>query len=173
MPTPNIQQKCFDCFPHLVYQLYTVQVIPLSEIVLALSERDSSLHAIIGRASAYLIARTSPVCGRLYTRYGLAACLLFVQCEFAHGSLTVRSLPAAGPLHVNSSVSPFERSTVVGGACGNNCDQSHNSNSHTCLPYVLPPAHYHQGSEQATARLVESTFDIEENSKYTNNLLLL
>ena len=149
-----------------------MQVIPLSESVLVLSERDGSLHAIIGRASAYLIARTSPVCGRLYTRYGLATCLLFVQCEFARGSLTVRSLPAAGPLHVNSSVSRLNGRRC--GACGNNCDQSHNSNSHTCLPYVLPPAHYtrERGGNCSPGR-VESTLDIEENSKYTNNLLLL
>ena len=83
----------------------TVRVIPLSEIGLALSERDSSPHASIGPASAYCIASTSLVCGRLHTRYGLAACLLFVQCEFARGALTVRSLPAVGPLRVNSSVS--------------------------------------------------------------------
>ena len=149
-----------------------MQVIPLSEIVLALSERDSSLHAIIGRASAYLIARTSPVCGRLYTRYGLAACLLFVQCEFAHGSLTVRSLPAAGPLHVNSSVSRLNGRRSWAGHAGTTVT------NHIIVTHIHAyRMYYHQlttpGSEQATARLVESTFDIEENSKYTNNLLLL
>ena len=124
-----------------------MQVIPLSEIVLALSERDSSLHAVIGRASAYLIARTSRVCGRLYTRYGLAACLLFVQCEFAHGSLTVRSLPAAGPLHVNSSVSRLNgrRSWAVhaGTTLTNHIIVTH--------IHVLPPAHYQRARRQLLA----------------------
>ena len=82
----------------------TVRLSQMSESVFAMGERGSSLHAIIGLASAYSTARTSPDRGRLLTRYGLTACLLFVQCEFAHGSLTARSLPAAGPLRVHSSL---------------------------------------------------------------------
>ena len=88
----------------------------MSEIVLALTERGSSLWPIIGRAFAYFKARTSPVRGRLYTRYGFTAYLLFIHCAFTHGALMACSLPSAGPLGVHPSFTvgfSFERSTVI------------------------------------------------------------
>ena len=46
----------------------------------------------------------SPVRGRLYTRYGFTACLLFVHCAFAHDAHMARSLPAAGRSTACSSI---------------------------------------------------------------------
>ena len=75
------EQKCFFFWDTSRY-VATVRFSPLSEIVLAPSERGSSLWAIIGRAFTFFKARTSPVQGRLYNRYGFTV----------HGMYVVRSL---------------------------------------------------------------------------------
>ena len=60
-----------------------------------------------------------PARGRLYivyTRYGFAACLLFIVGAFIHGALVARFLPAAGPLRFHPLFTvgmSFERSTVI------------------------------------------------------------
>ena len=83
-------------------RIATIRISPLSEIVLAQTERDSSLYPIIGRAFAYFKTRMLPARGRLYTRYGFTACLLFVHCAFAHGARMARCVSTAGLLRVHS-----------------------------------------------------------------------
>ena len=66
--------------------------------------------------SQYFKARMLPARGRLYTRYGFTACLLFIVGAFIHGALVARSLPAADSLRVYPLFTvglSFERSTVI------------------------------------------------------------